>query len=611
MSERSRDERSTSDGAASVASDESPRSGGAPRVESVTADAVAGGNVPVGGPPRSETGPPRRETRRFRPRAATLLALAIGLLLAWTVAFPNVAVVAGSFAHGLDSWRAFAESPADREALRTSLVISVLSVVAAWAVGMPLAFLLARTSFRGRRVLAAVATLPAALPPLVGVIAFLFLYGESGVVTRIVQGALGMAEPPWTLTGVPAIVFVHAYTMYVYVYLFVAAGLERFDTSLEEAAAGLGAGPVRRLTRVTLPLLTPAIAGATLLVFMSSLGSFSAPYVFGGGIRVLATQIVASRLNGNTGVAFVETTVLALSAVAALLLFRWIERRRDYASVGKGRITRAPLRSAAARAITPPLAALFVLALVLPHLMVTLVSFARDGAWTTQFLPPEYTLDNYRRLASSAELWRPVRNSVVMGLLATAANAVVCFVAAYLVVLRRFRGRRALEFLVALPWAIPATAIAIGLASTFNHNSPLTGRVLLVGTFWILPLAYFVRGVPVVSSAIEGSLRQMDPSLEDAARGLGGGWWLTLKRVVLPAARPGLVAGTTLALITAVGEFVASVVLYTHANRPISIEILAQLRSLSFGTSAAYSVLLIALTLVITVGARVAEGRGE
>ena len=99
----------------------------------------------------------------------------------------------------------------------------------------------------------------------------------------------------------------------------------------------------------------------------------------------------------------------------------------------------------------------------------------------------------------------------------------------------------------------------------------------------------------------------MDPSLQDAARGLGGSWWLTMRQVMIPAARPGLVAGTMLAAITAVGEFVASVVLYTHSNRPISIEILAQLRSLSFGTAAAYSVVLIGIVLLITLLARAAE----
>jgi iron(III) transport system permease protein len=196
-----------------------------------------------------------------------------------------------------------------------------------------------------------------------------------------------------------------------------------------------------------------------------------------------------------------------------------------------------------------------------------------------------------------------------MALIATAANAVFCFAVAYLIVLRKFRGRRALELLAALPWAIPATAIAIGLASTFDRNDPLTARVLLVGTFWILPLAYFIRGIPLVSNAVQGSLEQMDPSLEDAARGLGASWWLTMRRVVLPAARPGLVAGTMLAAVMGVGEFVASVVLYTHSNRPISVEILAQIRDLSFGTAAAYSVLLIAVVFMITFGARIWEAR--
>src|SRR5204863_4347530 len=128
-------------------------------------------------------------------------------------------------------------SPADREALRTSIVISVASVFASLAIGVPLAFLLGRFEFPGRRLLRAVATLPAALPPLVGVIAFLFLYGESGVVTRAVQRTLGLEHAPWSLTGRSAIIFVHAYTMYVYVLLFVAAGLDLHDGTIEEAAA--------------------------------------------------------------------------------------------------------------------------------------------------------------------------------------------------------------------------------------------------------------------------------------------------------------------------------------------------------------------------------------
>lgn len=549
------------------------------------------------------------EERASAGKGTWLFALPVLLVLVWTVVYPNASIIAGSFEHGLRSWREFASSPSDREALRTTLVIAVGSVVAAVAIGLPLAFLLTRVEFRGRRVLSAVATLPAALPPLVGVVAFLFLYGESGVVTRGVQSLLHLDHAPWTLNGVGAIIFVHAYTMYVYVFLFVSAGLERLDASLDEAAAGLGATRWHRLRRVTLPLLTPAIAGSMLLVFMSALGSFSAPYIFGGGLRVLSTQIVASKLNGAMGLAYVETTVLAVGAIAALILLRWFERRRTYAVSSKGAVMRSRLQSKAARTLAPIIGVVLVIILVLPHAMVILVSFARDGTWTTQVLPPEYTLDNFRRLATDNALWTPIWNSFSMTAIATALDIVVCFLAAYLLVLRRFKVRWLLAILVALPWAIPGTAIAIGLASTFDRTSLVSARFLLVGTFWILPLAYFVRGIPLVSSATEGSLRQMDPSLEDAARGLGASWWLTMRRVVIPAARPGLVAGAMLAAITAVGEFVASIVLFTHANRPISMEILSQLRNFAFGTAAAYSVVLIVLVLAITLVARWADGR--
>ncbi|HEX9382277.1 MAG TPA: ABC transporter permease subunit, partial [Gemmatimonadaceae bacterium] len=342
---------------------------------------------------------------------------------------------------------------------------------------------------------------------------------------------------------------------------------------------------------------------------MNALGSFSAPYVFGGGLRVLSTQILASKTNGAMGLAYVETTVLALSAVAGLVLFRWLDRKRRYTLASKGGRSRRTIGSRRIQILTTVASAVIVVALVLPHLMVILVSFARDGAWTTQVLPPEYTFENYRRLFSESELWKPITNSVSMALIATAANLVVCFIAGYLIVLRKFGGRGLLELLVALPWAIPATAIALGLAATFNRNDLLTGRILLVGTFWILPLAYFIRDIPLVASAVESSLRQMDASLEDAARGLGASWMMTMRRVILPAARPGLVAGGLLAAVTAVGEFVASVVLYTHSNRPISMEILAQLRALAFGTAAAYSVLLIFLVLLMTLAARSFEER--
>src|SRR5438552_19187191 len=118
----------------------------------------------------------------------------------------------------------------------------------------------------------------------------------------------------------------------------------------------------------------PASAGSILLVFMKSLGSFSAPYFFGGGLLVLSTHILASKTNGAMGLAYVETTVLALSAVAGLVLFRWLDRKRRYTLASKGGRARRTIRSRRIQILTTVASAAIVVALVLPHLMVMLVS---------------------------------------------------------------------------------------------------------------------------------------------------------------------------------------------------------------------------------------------
>lgn len=171
-------------------------------------------------------------------------------------------------------------------------------MVLAVLVGVPLALVFERTDFPGRRVLGALV----ALPPLVGVIAFLFLYGESGFISRLAQTALGLEQAPWRLHGPGVILLVHTYSMYVYFYLFVRAALQRLDGSMLEAAA-LRAGPWSTFARVVVPQLRPALLGASLLTFMTSLGSFSAPYIFASGYRVMTTQIVASRVSGQIALA--------------------------------------------------------------------------------------------------------------------------------------------------------------------------------------------------------------------------------------------------------------------------------------------------------------------
>jgi iron(III) transport system permease protein len=229
-----------------------------------------------------------------------------------------------------------------------------------------------------------------------------------------------------------------------------------------------------------------------------------------------------------------------------------------------------------------------------------MVSFAREGSWTTQLFPPEYTTENYRRLFVDPQFFDPIRSSLEMSLLATGANLLWGFLAAYMLSSgKRFLGKKLLEGTILLPWALPGTVLAIALASTFSVNAPLRGRILLVGTFWILPLAYFVRNVPLVVRAIQSSFGQLEGSLEEAAYSLGASVVYTMRRVLVPMVLPGIIAGCLIAFVTALGEFVASIVLYTLDNRPISVEILAQMRQFNFGAASAYGMILIVLIAAV------------
>jgi iron(III) transport system permease protein len=535
------------------------------------------------------------------PPRGRLLAGLLLAVLAWLVIYP-IALVLLEGLRDPSGWtlryvRLFLERPTEWRALWGSLWISVVSVILAALIGIPLAFLLARYDLPGGRVLGGLVALPAVLPPLVGVVAFLFLYGETGFVSLLVQRLLGLTEPPWRLQGAGAILLVHAYSMYVYFYLFVRAALFSLDGSLYEAAASLGAGRWRTLRRVVLPQLYPALGGAALLTFMTALASFSAPYIFGGGFRVMPTQIVSTRLNGDDRLAMVETISLTILALAALWLFRGAG---NVDLAGGGRKGAGPerirVRSRALRVAVAGLGWGLAGLLLLPHLTLLLVSFVPLGTWTTEPLPPVYTLQNYVTLIQDPVRARPLLNSLWLAAVATAAAVSIALGGAILSASRRVRGGRLIETLLALPWAVPGTVFAIALATAFSVHAPWVGRVVLVGTLWILPLAYLIRNLPITSRAILAGIRGLDPSLDEAAAALGAGRGRTLRRITLPLLRPALLAGASLAFVTALGDFVTSIMLYTYDTRPISLEILSSLRQSDVGVAAAYGVVLMVIS---------------
>ena len=359
-------------------------------------------------------------------RRSDLFGWALLLLLIWLIVYPLFLVLVEGF-RGPQGWtldfvRLFLRHRNEGEALWGSIWISLASVVFAGAIGIPLAFLFARYDFPGGRILGWLVALPAVLPPLVGVIAFLFLYGESGFVSLLVQRVMGLEEPPWSLQGAGAILLVHAYSMYVYFYLFTRAGLASLDASVLEAAASLGAGRWRTLRRVVLPLLYPALGAGALLTFMTALASFSAPYIFGGGFRVMTTQIVATRLNGDNELAMIETVSLTLVALVALWMLRG-SRVLDNAAGGRKGVApaRVVVRRPAVRVTLGVLGWGLAVLLLLPHLTLLLVSFVPLGTWTTEPIPPAYTWRNYLTLIEDPVRVRPLLNSLWLATASTIA----------------------------------------------------------------------------------------------------------------------------------------------------------------------------------------------
>ena len=534
-------------------------------------------------------------------RRGNLGAALLALLLLWLVGWPLLVTLAEALEAPRWTLRHFAEfarRPEEWAALWASLWISLATVGLAAAIGVPLAFLFERNEFPGRRFLGTLVALPVVLPPLVGVIAFLFLYGESGFVARALQAAFRLDEAPWRLSGPVAVLLVHAYTMYVYFYLFTRAGLARLDGSLLEAAAALGANRRQVLTRVTLPLLRPVLTGAALLTFMTSLASFSAPYVFGGGFRVMTTQIVASKLNGDVAMAMVETVTLAAVALVGLALLQRSERGRVVAGGGRG-VAPARRRLGRSRWLAAGFGWGLAAVLLLPHATLVLVSLVPRGTWTIEILPPVLTLGNYVSLVTETERLRPLVNSLWMAVVATAGALVLGFAAARLAVRGRTRLSGVLETLLAVPWALPGTVFAVALSAAFSVHAPSVGRFVLVGTAAILPLGYLVRNLPLTGRASFAGFRQLDPALDEAAASLGAGKWRRLWRVDLPLTAPAIAAGASLAFLTALGDFVISIVLYTFETRPISIEILSSLRLQETGAAAAYGVVLAALSAAV------------
>ena len=562
--------------------------------------------------PAAATAPkPRRNRLQLTAsdRFVYVLAIPLVLILLVYIVFPMIATV---FTSAEDGGAAYADfvSGNSRQALVLSVGISLASVLTAGVVGTGLAVLLTRFSFPGRSVLKVFALLPLALPPLIGALSFYYLYGTSGIIPRVLAEVTGVPASSLSFDGVAGVMLVHTLTMYPYFYLSVSAGLSGSDASLEEAAMNLGASRSTMWRTVLLPMLTPALVSGALLTFMVSMASFTAPQFY--NVNTLTMRIVAAKTSGAYDLAAAQSTVLSVVSILFLLLMRWYQNRRLTRSMSKG----TPQTVKTVQGILPQIlaaigSAVIVLVLAAPVAAIVLLAFTVNGTWTTQIIPPEYTLQNFIDIFTEPRSLRPLLVSSQMSAVAMAASIVVGVLTAWVIARWKGKGAGVLDLMIMLPWALPGTVVGINIVTAFASPTPFNLGQVFIGSLWILPLAYFIRFVPLVFRNAAASLAQIDPSVEEAAQNLGAGPLRTLRTITLPLMARGVIAGALLAFVQGFGEYVASVVIYPARFVPLSVEIYNRQYANDLGTAFAYGSLQVLAILIVLIISEVLEKPGR
>jgi iron(III) transport system permease protein len=505
----------------------------------------------------------------------------------------------GGAGGGADPTRylAFFASANDLSVLWNSVVLGLLTVLCCGVTGTALAFFVHYFRFPLRGVVDKILLLPVMMPGIIIVFAFVQLYGESGLVTKSVETWLGLGAAPWDFAGLPGILFVHTYTQYVYFYIAVSLAIRHIDGSVVESARSLGASRFKVFTSVILPFLTPALITAAAVTFMTGIGSFTAPSIIGGSYKVLTTQILLAKANNYMGVAAVQVVVLTAISLIFFAVLRYYERGRIFAAQVKSSPMRpVAVRNRPARYAMYGAAWFLVAMVVLPFAAIVLLSFVDSASWMVSIYPKHFFLDNFEAVFTHARKFRPFLNSVNMSLLAALGCLLVAVPASFIIEKTRSKLRWLIEFLVILPWAMPASAIAVNLINANSTPNVFAFNAILLGSYFLLPLGYFIKSLPIVVKIVHVSFQNLSTTLLEASASLGAGRFRTLKGVALPMLSPGLLAGFLLVFIHSVGEYTVSTFLYTASNKPMSIAMVNAIFEYEIGLSMAYGTLLLVLT---------------
>ena len=501
-----------------------------------------------------------------------LLMAVAGVFVLLIVIYPLWQVLFRSFLDAgvlsLKSYQKVFSYPSYYRALLNSVWISCATAAMCMVMGTLLAFLVIRTNLPGKKTLRTLLVLPYALPSFFAAIAWIQLLGPQGYLARLALEVLGFTTVPWNIYSAGGIVFVLTVHYFILVFITVAGALERMDASLEEAARASGAGTGQIMRQITLPLVLPAIMAGGLLAFIGALANFGIPALLGMRARffVLTTSIYYALAIPDFGLATALSSMLVLVALVTMALQFGIQRGESRFTVISGKAVH-PSELRLQRIRYPLFLATSVLVIfisILPIFSMVLTALMRY--WGAPLSAANLTMQNFSYVLGFEAAQRAIMNSLFLGAVSATVAMFVGTVISYLNVKSKLKGSRVLDFLATIPYAVPHTVIAIAMILAWARPP-----VSLYGTLWIILVAYLAVYLPFAVRTTNSTLQQVHDSLEEAAKASGAKLLPRLRDIILPLARPGMIAGWILVFMPALRELTVSILLYAYHTETIGV----------------------------------------
>lgn len=468
-----------------------------------------------------------------------------------------------------------------------------------------LAWITVRTNAPFRRMLELTAVVPNIMPSLLVAISWVLLLNPTnGILNEFSRATLGIA--PFNVYGLPGLIYVEALVLTPLAFLIIAAALRGMDPSLEESAKTLGSGEAGVAVRITFPLIRPAILAAASLNFVRAAETFDTPAIIAlpARIEVFTTKIFREAIgsfpaNHNLAATY-GVGLLTLTLFFVYLYRRLTSQVERYATVtGKG--FRPNLIDLRGWRYPASLAALLILVLmvILPILTLFLVSIMPYYQTPKWHILQNLTTRHYVSLLQDDRISRAFQNSLFLAVVGATLCIFFAAIISYLTVKTKIVGRGLLDSLAFIPWAFPGAALAIGILWAYI-NFPIP----IYATVWILMVAYVTRFLPYGLRSVSSTIIQIQADLEEASATCGAGFFATLRRILIPLMRPGMVAGWVILATFFVREFSCSIFLYSPGAEPLGPLLYFYYQEGSFGAMAGVGVLITLLSVLMVIGAR-------